>query len=549
MKKKESKKKFTNQMIHNEKAYSDLTLQDQQSITDAVRRGITRREFVSWLTMAGITVSSAGSILATATDVLAAKPKQGGMIRYGSFSHGPADTMDPVISTTNIDSARHRAHYNGLVQFDENLMPTPELAQEFSSNFSATEWTFKIRKDVVFHDGSKLTADDVIWSMRRHMGKDSKSKAAKMMSGVKEWKKVDPYTVKAVFNSPDVDFPTVLGIQQFKIVKKDTTDWRNPPGTGPFLLEEFRPGVRSIHVRNPNYWREGPNLDRIEMLGITDSISRVNALLANDVQIIDRVDPKAVRQLEAAPGVYVESLPSGAYGSICCMKNSAPGNNDDFVMALKLLQNRERIVKFILKGHGTIGNDQPINSIYPDHCDSLPQRQFDPDKAKFHLKRSGITEAEIHVAPLGMSVDEIALMTQNEASKIGLKLNLKRVPTDGYWSAIWMKTPIHLVTWNPRFPANAMLSMTFAPDAAWNDSRWKNQRVGDLISAARSEMDAKKRREMYCEIETAIHNESGVIIPAHSNYIDAARDNVKGIPKIPTRSVGGGEWPEFVWMG
>jgi peptide/nickel transport system substrate-binding protein len=230
------------------------------------------------------------------------------------------------------------------------------------------------------------------------------------------------------------------------------------------------------------------------------------------------------------------------------MTNTAPGNNPDFVMAMKLLQRRERIVKSILKKQGTLGNDQPINNVYPDHCDTLVQRKFDPDKAKFHLKKSGITRAEIQVAEVGAGMTDIVLMTQREASKIGLTLDVKRVPNDGYWGAVWMKTPINVVVWNARPTANIMMSLAFAPGAPWNDTAWNNERMGELLLASRAVKDPVKRKEMYCEMQTLIHNESGIVIPAHNNYVDGISDKVKGMPRVPLESLGGCEWPEFAWL-
>jgi peptide/nickel transport system substrate-binding protein len=534
--------------VRGEIGYNDLSAKDKHTITGALRRGVTRRQFVSWLMATGVTLASAGSIFSSAKTAMAATPKRGGKIRYATDLHGPNDTMDPILATSSIDYTRHRAHYNSLVQHNEKLVPQPELAEEFSMNDSATEHTFKIRKDVVFHDGSKLTADDVVWSMRRHMGEDSKSVVKPLMAGAKEWKKVDSHTVKAILHTPDVDLATVLGIFQFKIVKKDTTDWQNPPGTGPFRLKEFKPGVRAVHERNRSYWRDGPNLDVIETTAITDPVARVNALRSGDIQLAGGIDPKAIRQVESTPGVNVLSVASGQYMGICCMLNTAPGNNRDFVMAMKFLQRRERIVKSILKGHGALGNDQPINNTYPDFCDTLPQRKFDPDKAKFHLKKTGITQCEIYVAEVASGLTDTVLMTQREAGRIGLKIDIKRVPTDGYWDTVWMKMPINVVTWNNRPTANSMLSIAFAPDAPWNDSRWNNKRMGELLVAARAVKDPVKRKEMYCEMQTLIHNECGMVIPAHINYIDGMSDKVNGIPKVPLGQLGASEWPEFAWL-
>lgn len=545
----EMKKKVSGNVICGEVEYNDLSPQEQQRITEALRKGVSRREFISWLMAAGVTLASAGSILTSASEAIAATPKKGGKVRVALAAHGPADTMDPIMATSGIDYSRHRAHYNSLVQSNEVMLPEPELAEEWSANASLTEYTFKIRKGVEFHDGSKLTADDVIWSMQRHMGENSKSTVKPLMAAAKEWKKIDSHTVKVILSGADVDFVNILGTWQFKIVKKDTTDWQNAVGTGPYTLKEFKPGVRSVHERNKNYWREGPNLDVVEITAITDAVARVNALLSGDMQLIGNVDPKAVRQIENTPGVNVSSIPCARYMGINCLKDRAPGNNHDFVMAMKLIQNRERILKSVLKGHGMIGNDQPINSVYADHCDTLPQRTFDPDKAKFHLKKSGITEAEIHVAEVIPGVTDTVLMAQREASKIGLKLNVKRVPTDGYYGAVWIKTPINVVQWFGRSTANAMLNIAYSPGAKWNDTQWDNERVGQLLISARAERDAAKRKEMYCEMQTIIHNEGGAVIPVHVNYTDGKSDKVKGMPNVPLSTLAGHEWPEFIWLG
>lgn len=534
--------------IPGEIGYSDLSAKEKDTITHALRRGVTRREFMTWLMATGVTVASAGSIFTSAKTAIAATPKRGGKLKWATDLHGPSDTMDPIMATSSIDYGRHRAHYNNLIQLNEKIEPRPELAEEFSMNDSATEYTFKIRKDVVFHDGSKLTADDVVWSMRRHMGKDSKSVVKPLMAGAKEWKKVDSHTVKVTLVNPDADFATILGIFQMKIAKKDTTDWQNPPGTGPFTLKEFKPGMRALHERNKNYWRDGPNLDVLETMAITDPVARVNALLSRDIHIAVSVDPKAIKQIEGMKGVGISSVPSGKYMGICCMTNTAPGNNPDFVMAMKLLQRRKKMIKSILKNHGTVGNDQPINLTYPDYCDTLAQRTFDPDKAKFHLKKSGVTEADVHVAEVAAGITDSVLITQREASKIGLKLNIKRVPNDGYWGAVWMKTPLNVVVWNSRPTANSMLSIAFAPDAPWNDTLWNNDRVGKLLVDSRSVKDPVKRKEMYCEMQTIIHNECGMVIPVHSNYIDGLSDKVKGMPWVPLGESGACEFPEFVWL-
>ena len=524
-------------------------MKDVRAFQQLYRDGkVNRREFLTVMGALGFSAATAGSLLGSA-GALAATPRRGGSVRMASNLHGPDDQMDPIVFTSNIDYSRGRATYNGLIQIRDNMVLAPELAEEWSVNANATEFTFKIRKGVHFHDGSTLTADDVVWSMRRHLGKKSPSVIKAFFTNVKEWKKVDAYTVKAILTSPDSDLPAKLGEKQAKIVKKDTKDFKKGNGTGPFLLESFQPGVRSTHARNKDYWRDGPNLDALEMTAITDPIARVNALLAGDVQLISNIDAKQVRLVQKNPETRLISQETGLYGGICCLKNTAPGKNDDFVMGLRLIQDRERIVRSILKGHGRVGNDHPISPAYgADHCSELPQRKYDPDKAKWHLKKSGYTTAELFVAPVMVGIEDASLLMQANLKKIGFDLRLKKVPTDGYWGAVWMKEPLNVVTWNMRPTANAMLAIQFAPHAKWNDTFWNSDRMGFLLKASLAETDQKKRHEMLCEMQNLVHNESGMVIPYHVNQLDGTHKSVHGIPHQPLGALGGAEWPEFAWI-
>jgi peptide/nickel transport system substrate-binding protein len=196
---------------------------------------------------------------------------------------------------------------------------------------------------------------------------------------------------------------------------------------------------------------------------------------------------------------------------------------------MKYIQDRERIVKRILKGKGSLGNDTPISPAHgKDWCSELAQRKYDPDKAKFHFKKSGISSAELYVAPVSGGIEDICLTAQANCAKIGFDLKLKKVPTDGYWGAVWMKEPLNV--------------------AAWNDTFWNNERMGELLSLSLAETDPAKRHAMYCEMQTLIHEGSGMVIPAFSNINDGIADNVMGMPTVPLGQLGACEWPEFIWL-
>ncbi len=534
-------------ILQNELKYQDLDHVDKGIVDKVLKGGYSRRDALKLMVATGITMAAAENILISGNVAMAATPKKGGSVRMASNLHGPDDQLDPALFTSTIDYTRGRTTYNSLVQHANDLTPQPELATSFESNSNATEWTFKIRKGVEFHDGSKLSADDVVYSMNRHLGEKSTSVIKSVLASVKEWKKVGSHEVKAIMHSPNADLPVVLGIFQNKIIKNGSEGGGN--GTGPFTMESFQPGVKSVHKRNKNYWREGANLDAIEITGITDPVARVNALIAGDVQLITQVDSKAFRQVESADNVTLLSIPAALQMGICALKNSSPGSNDDFVKGMQFIQDRERVVKRILKGRGSVGNDTCVSSAHGlDFCAELPQRPFDPDLAKFHFKKAGVSSAELYVAPVMSGIEDMCLLAQANCAKIGFDLKVKKVPTDGYWGAVWMKEPLNVVSWNMRPTANSQMAIQFGPNGNWNDTFWNNDQMGKLLTASLAETDPDKRHAMYCEMQALIHEGSGMIIPAFSNVNDGIANNIKGMPTVPLGQLGGCEWPEFIWL-
>jgi peptide/nickel transport system substrate-binding protein len=532
---------------HDELKYQDLDHVDKGQVEKIVKGGYSRRDALKLMVATGLTLAAAENILLSGKVAIAATPKKGGSVRCASNLHGPDDQLDPILYTSSIDYMRGRATHNGLMQLSNDLVPQPELATEWSPNSDATEFNVKLRKGVTWHDGSKFTADDVVYSMNRHLSEGTVSVIAGPLETIKEFKKVNSHEITVVMNSPNADFPILMGLMQTKIVKDGTTG--GGMGTGPFVMESFEPGVKSVHVRNENYWREGPNLDACEITAITDPVARVNALIAGDVQLVTQIDPKAFRQMESADGVTLLSTPAALQMGICILKNAQPGENADFVKGMQYIQDRERIVKRILKGKGTVGNDTPISAAHgPDHCTELPQRTFDPDKAKHHFKKAGIDSAELFVAPVMSGIEDTCLLAQANAAKIGFDLKLKKVPTDGYWGAVWMQEPLNVVSWNMRPTANSQMGIQFGPNGNWNDTYSNNERMGELLKISLAETDPDKRHAMYCEMQTLIHENSGMVIPAFSNINDGIANNVMNMPTVPLGQLGACEWPEFIWL-
>ena len=320
-------------------------------IREMLRRGATRREAIGWLTRRRQWVwPPVEPSLPAPGAALAETPKRGGHIRVASYSSSTADTVDPARQTLSTDYLRCLMFYNGLTRLDESLTPQPELAVSIESD-KATVWTFKLRDGVTFHDGKPSTLADVAYSLLRHKDPKVASIAKTLAAQMQEVKATGPLEVQITLSAPNADFPVVLGTFHFLIVKDGTTDFTTAIGTGPYKCKEFAPGVRSIGVRNENYWKPGkPYIDQIELFGIPDDTARVNALLSGDVQIASPIRPRATRQVKATEGYEVFETKLGNYTDLIMRLDAAPANNPDFVIGMKYLLDREQMRTAVFQG-------------------------------------------------------------------------------------------------------------------------------------------------------------------------------------------------------
>ncbi len=511
--------------------------------------GMGRRGFIGGGLLAGATI--AGGILLGAPGKARAEtltPRRGGRIRYAHDSSGPADTFDPVRATSNVDFTRMRTVYNSLFRLNDRLEATPELATEFSVSSDGLTYRFKLREGVEFHDGKPLTAEDVVFSMMLHVGETTTSIVKALVANVAGWSVVDATTVEAKLTTPNIDFPTILATFHFKIVQAGTTDFTKPVGTGPFRVVEFSPGVRSVSQRFENYWGDGPYVDEIEIFSIQDASSRANALISGQVEIIGNVDAQTALLIDAAPGVVLNSLPTASFPALDIRRDRGIGTSVDFRKGIQHLLNREQIVSGVFRGKAVIAGDHPIGSAYGADAADVGIPAFDPDLAKHHFAKAGVEGFAVHVAPINQGMVEICLMLQNEARKIGLPIEVNRVPSDGYWASVWGKEDVTVTRFNMRPAASLFYGLAYATGGAWNKAMWSNERMDQLIRDIPGEKDAALRHEMHREAQTLIQQESGHIIPAFVNNLDAQSEKVQGMTAIPLSPVGGCEWPEFVWL-
>ncbi|HVZ44838.1 MAG TPA: ABC transporter substrate-binding protein [Ramlibacter sp.] len=537
-------------MEHDKPLASIVGPHESTRIMGVLQRGASRRDVLAMLTAAGMQVTLAGAIASAAASAQAATPRKGGRIRVAGPVSGVSDTLDPAKQSNQADYARGFMFYNGLTVLDGSLTPQPSLAEEFATKDAKT-WVFKLRNGVTFHDGKPLTPADVVFSLMRHKNPATGSKAKVLADQIEAVTASGPNEVTIRLAAPNADLPAILGTYHFHIVKDGTTDFNAGIGTGPYKVKEFRPGVRSIAVRNENYWKPGrPYLDEIEYVGIADEPARVNALLAGELDLIGTVNPRSIDRINGSGKATIFETKGVSYTDLIMRRDSGPGANPDFVVAMKLLFNREQMLKSIQLGRGVVANDQPINPANRFFFKGLPQRPYDADKAKWHLKKANLGSAAIPVvaSPAATSSVEMALVLQYTARQAGLNLEVRNMPADGYWSQHWMKHPISFGNVNTRPTADLAMTLFFKSDAPWNEAGWKNEKFDQLLVAARAETDVARRTQMYADMQTLINHDGGIGIPMFLSSLDGQNVKLKGLQPNSLGGMMGSNFAENVWL-
>lgn len=485
---------------------------------------LSRREFMVAAIAAGASVSLAGTMFSSSAY---AGAKKGGHFKYGIGAGGTTDSLDPATTTHTYTQLINHAAYNYLTEVNNKGELVGELSPEWDVSKDAKTWTFTLRSGVTHHNGKSMDANDVIASINYHRGEDSKSAAKGIVDAIESIKADGKNTVVFELSGGNADFPFLMSDYHLPILpsKDGKINATSGVGTGGYIIENFDPGVATQFKRNPNYWKQGhAHFDSIEMLVVADVAARTNALTTGAIHAMDRCDLKTVHLLKRNKKIEVTQKTGTQHYTLPMNATLAPFDNNHVRLALKYAIDREVLVKTILRGFGTVGNDHPIGASNAYYAKDLPQRVYDPDKAKFHLKKAGLSSLDVELAAADAAFAgavDTAVLYKEHASKCGINITVNRVPNDGYWSNVWMKKPWVMSYWGGRPTEDWMFSIAFAAKANWNEGFWQNTAFNKLLISARSELDTAKRGEMYAEMQRLVSDEGSVIIPMYASYVSA----------------------------
>jgi len=499
-------------------------------IAEGARKGrISRRDFMNYSMAAGLTTAGDTSLW---TKSAAAAPQRGGTFRLGIHDGNTGDTHDPgtYLTRTMIYLAHTHRSYLTMINGDGSL--GPDLADSWEGAADASEWTFTINSNASFHSGRPVTANDVMASLNHHRGDDTTSAAKALLADVEEITTDGDHVVKVKLTGGNADFPWLMTDYHLAICPANddgSIDWQSGDGSGPYKIDSGEFGVQFSLSRHDGWHGEGAWFDKVEMITLNDPNARQTALVTGDVDAVSQVDLKTKALLARDPNINLFDIPSAGAITLPMLTDTAPFDNVDVRNALKLSIDRDEVIEKIMFGSATKGNDFHHSPAQPYWPDDIPQREYDPDQAKSLLKKAGAEGLTINLSTADSVTSgavDMAVLYAEQAKAAGITINVVREPNDGYYSDVWLKKPWCLVSWGARPTPDVMYTLAYKDDAAWNESRWQNERFNELLLQAKAELDDTLRAEIYREMGMLARDDGGTVIPFFNNFVYGARANV-----------------------
>ncbi|MFE4333182.1 ABC transporter substrate-binding protein [Streptomyces sp. NPDC056831] len=463
------------------------------------------------------------------------KPRKGGTLRIGALGRAGAITRDPHGTQANESDYLILA-----LTFDTLAVPgaesntVPRLAS-WEPSADLKTWRFKVAKGAVFHDGTPATADDVVWSLRRLRNTPA---GAARLPGVKNADSITAEgadTVVVVSEYANADFPLMTRFATF-VMKKDTPDKAvaKAPGTGPFKLDWYRNGNARL-VRNDKWYGGTVYLDAIEVTMFETPQAMANALFAGQIDVASNAGPIAARTAESRKDVQVVRRPDDMSMPIVMRTADGPFADPRVREAMRLVVDREAMVKQALSGYGNVANDI-MGTGDPDYAKDIPQRKRDLAKAKQLLEDAKFDLSktyELYTTEDVSGIADSATLFASQAREAGIKIKVVKQESGTFYEKTWLKGDLYTNYWGTNDSVLFFASKTLLSGAGQNESGFADKEFDATYRKAIGTTDEQARAKALHELQQIEYDRSGYLLWGMADGVDLAAAKVQNLPKLP----------------
>jgi len=454
-------------------------------------------------------------------------------------------TLDPIASSDNASI------WTELLIFDQLVRPStdgfklePGLAERWDVAEDGKSYTFYLRPNAQFSNGDPVTADDVVFSLKRASGE--KSEWARFFKPITGYEVIDSHTVRLNLDKPFTPLLNNLALFSASIVpQKALTNggaafFTKPVGSGPFMVEQWNRGEKMILAKNPHYWQSGkPMIDKAEIQIIGEDNSRVLKLKAGELDAVIGLPFNQIAGLKTDARFQVGVAEVFRTELVQLNTRVKPLDDVRVRQALNYAIDKEGIVKSVLRGNGKVAaSSLPVMAYHDTAITPYPQ---DLDKAKALLAEAGVAEGfkiKLLVPSGSMTHRQVASVIQNNLARVGVQVELQSIEGSSQFSTT--------KAGNYEMALSFTTSDTIDPDqlvgfTAVNPERanalhteWKDPRVNELYELERRTLDGPERAKQFQEIENRIHEGAPFIFLYHQGSPYASSQKVEGFKVLPT---------------
>ncbi len=489
------------------------------------------------------------------------EPQYGGTLIFARG--GDSVKLDPIDITDGESMKATINIFDTLVAYEDGGTATkPSLAESWTVSDDELNWTFKIRKNVKFHDGTDLNAEAIKFNIDRWRDKENKYHTGNfnywgwMFGGfpgiVKDVVVIDDYTIKMVLTKKSAPFIANLAMVPFGIssptaIKEYGEDYfKHPVGTGPYKLKSWKMGDKIVMERNDNYWNGKPYLETVILRAIPDNTARFMELQTGTIDMMDGLTPNSVPLLKKSKSLKISLRPSMNVGYLAMNMDKEPFTDVKVRRAVNYAVNKKAIIEALYAGMAQEAKNPLPPSLW-GYNDSITPYEYNPEKAKKLLAEAGLEngfETKLWAMPVPRPYMPqpklIAQAIQSDLAKVGIKAEI--VTYD--WGTYLEKTEngehdMAFLGWtgDNGDPDNFIYVLLDKDNtekgSAGNIAFYKSDILHEKLIEAQVTSDIKVRTKLYEEAQEIIHNDAPWLPLAHSTPPIALKSIVHGYIPSP----------------
>jgi len=518
-----------------------------------------RREFLRLSTMLGLSIPAAYAIVGKVTGKEFVTPAKAAMPMGGSLrlQHRVADVSN--------------AHVLNWLMFADQVVPVcerltrilpdgtsrPDLCESWEASEDLKSWTLKLR-DVKWHNGRRLVADDVIWNMKHWLDPATGSNMLGLQQGYLTtttgegddavttiWdanaiEKVDDRTLRLNLKTPQIAIPehfyhytsSIYDPEENGVFKAGSN------GTGPFKMTEVTHTESATYEANREWWGEGPYLDEVRFIDVGDESGSILAALASkQVHGIFSLETFQIDAAKKLDHVNTYSVPTANTATLHMWVDTPPWDDDRVRLAVRYAMDNDALIQISLGGAGAVGEHHHVSPVQPEYS-PMPFKR-DIAKAKQLLADAGHPDGfdtEMHCLPTPEWMPVTAQAMKEMLADVGIRVKLTVLPIETMWE-MWNKVPFIYLNWSHRPLAVMMLALAYRKTAVWNVAKWYNDEFEALLDEAEGLVDVPKRRAVVAKIQKLLQEEGPMALPFWIEFHTAYDKRVKGAGVHPMTAV------------